>query len=64
VRFLFRRRGYARAVREDEETGAEAPEADEHPESEPTSLEDGRSTGPREGPLDDPAEGEGTHRGW
>jgi len=51
-------------VREDEETGAEAPEADEHPESEPTSLEDGRSTGPREGPLDDPAEGEGTHRGW
>jgi hypothetical protein len=46
---LFRARGYAKAVEE-------RPETEEHPESEPTSLEDARSTEPGEGPEDrDPA---------
>jgi hypothetical protein len=30
----------------------EKPETEEHPESEPTSLEDGQSMEPGEGPLD------------
>ena len=60
-RFLFLRRGYARAVREDEEP---RPETEEHPESVPTSVEDGPSTEAGEGRLDEPAEGGGTHRGW
>jgi hypothetical protein len=46
---LFRGNGYASAVDEEPETEA-------HPESEPTSLEDGASMEPGEGPHDrDPA---------
>jgi hypothetical protein len=48
-------------MREDEH---ELPEAEEHPESEPSSLDDGESIEPGGGRLDDPAEGQGTHRGW
>jgi hypothetical protein len=48
-------------MREDE---PEVPETEERPEAEPTSIDDGGSTKPGEGPLDKPAEGEGTHRGW
>jgi hypothetical protein len=46
---LFRAGGYFRAVEE-------RPETEEHPESEPTSLDDGQSMEPGEGPNDrDPA---------
>ena len=46
---LFRAGGYAGGMEE-------RPETEEHPESEPTSLDDGESMEPGEGPHDrDPA---------
>jgi hypothetical protein len=49
VTLLFRWGGYVGAVEE-------RPETEEHPESEPTSLEDGQATEPGSGPNDrDPA---------
>lgn len=39
----------------------EKPETEEHPESEPTSLEDGASTERGEGPRDQPADVEQLH---
>jgi hypothetical protein len=42
---LFRGGGYARAVEE-------RPDTEEHPEHEPTSLDDGQSMEPGEGPHD------------
>jgi hypothetical protein len=46
---LFRAGGYASGV-------DERPQTQEHPENEPTSLEDGESMEPSEGPHDhDPA---------
>ena len=51
---LFRRDGYARAM-------DEKPETAEHPENEPTSLEDGASTERGEGPRDQPADVEQLH---
>src|SRR5438477_466791 len=46
VTLLFRAGGYARPVEE-------RPETEEHPESEPTSLDDGQSMEPGEGPNDE-----------
>ena len=51
---LFRPGGYARAMEE-------KPETEEHPESEPTSLEDGGATERGEGPRDQPADVEQLH---
>ena len=51
---LFRARGYAAAM-------DERPETEEHPESEPTSLDDGESTERGEGPRDQPSEIEQLH---
>jgi hypothetical protein len=51
---LFRGDGYAAAMEE-------RPETEEHPESEPTSLEDGQSTERGEGPRDQPADLEQLH---
>ena len=51
---LFRTHGYATPM-------DERPETEEHPESEPTSLEDGVSTERGEGPRDQPAEIEQLH---
>jgi hypothetical protein len=39
----------------------ERPETEEHPESEPTALEDGESTERGEGPRDQPADAEQLH---
>jgi hypothetical protein len=39
----------------------ETPETEAHPESEPTSLEDGQSTERGEGPRDQPADIEQLH---
>ena len=39
----------------------ETPETEQHPEGEPTSLEDGTSTERGEGPRDQPAEIEQLH---
>jgi hypothetical protein len=51
---LFRWTGYARSV-------GERPETEEHPESEPTSLEDGESMEPGKGPKDKHPELEQLH---
>jgi hypothetical protein len=49
VTLLFRAGGYAGGMEE-------RPETEEHPESKPTSLDDGESMEPGEGPQDAPGE--------
>ena len=51
---LVRARGYARRMEA-------KPETEEHPESDPTSLEDGESTDRGEGPRDQPADVDQLH---
>jgi hypothetical protein len=51
---LFRADGYATYMEE-------RPETEEHPEIEPTSLEDGQSMERGEGPRDQPADIEQLH---
>jgi len=51
---LFRAGGYRTGMEE-------RPETEARPESEPTSLDDGQSMEPGEGPLDEPSELEQLH---